>query len=261
MHMFDDSLIRSYPVRRLASLRLRLFLAAGLCLGWEQAMAMSDAPLPPDMQDKQAHGWRLLRVEKAPLALFSLVENGEAVRVRTQGGVGFLVMPLPPGSSSSRLAWQWRIDATPPMTDLRVKRKDDRPLAVHVFFAQDKAKAGFFGGLAGRLRESAAGGPFSGRLITYVWGGREAAGASFPNPFMPKDGMMRVLRDGSAPLGAWRSECVDIAADYRRLFGEEPTQPAYIALSADTDDQGGQSDATARLPVLLPPDAACLQGD
>ncbi|HEX5079585.1 MAG TPA: DUF3047 domain-containing protein, partial [Geminicoccaceae bacterium] len=56
-------------------------------------------------------------------------------------------------------------------------------------------------------------------------------------------GLMRVLRPADSPGGTWFTERVDVAADYRQAFGEEPPDPTQIAIQADTDDTASASRA------------------
>jgi len=47
---------------------------------------------------------------------------------------------------------------------------------------------------------------------------------------------MLVLRSGKPEGAGWAEESVDVARDYRRLFGDAPRQPRGIALLTDADD-------------------------
>lgn len=208
------------------------------------ATAMREGEAPPALAEL---GWRLVRTGDAPPAEFGLLPDG-AVRVAADGAVGFLVRPVTAGDGQ-RLSWRWRVDAAPPATDLRAKGKDDRPVAVHVFFPFAEGERGLFGRIGDSLR-SAADVP-SGRVITYVWGGKEPPGTRFPSPYMRGNGAIVVLRGAEAPLGAWVAECVDPAADFRAAFGREPPAPNWIGLSADTDDRGGRAAAAVTVPAFV----------
>ncbi len=217
------------------------------------AAAMEEGTAPAALA---AEGWRLLRTGDAPPARFSLLEDG-TVRVVAEGAVGFLARPVE-AAPGRHLSWRWRVDAATPATDLRAKGEDDRPAAVHVFFPRAEGERGLFGRIGDSLRAAAAGDAFSGRVITYVWGGTEPPGTRFPSPFMREDGALVILRGPEAPTGVWLSECVDPAADYRAAFGRDPTVPNWIALSADTDDRGGRGETVFTIPAFVTPDP---QGD
>jgi hypothetical protein len=52
---------------------------------------------------------------------------------------------------------------------------------------------------------------------------------------------MRVLRPADSPTGEWFEERVDLAKDYRQGFGEDPSNPVQLAISADTDNTSSSS--------------------
>jgi hypothetical protein len=189
-----------------------------------------------------AQGWRLRAVSGRAAAVFEAGEGAE-VRVRAERAVGFLVRPFaaPPGP----LAWRWRVDAAPPPTELARRGGDDRPLALHLLFAD--AAAGPMAALRRAMRGALLPEGAAGKALTYVWGGA-APGGPFPNPYAPGEGALIVRRGAEAPLGTWCDEAADVAGDFARAFGAEAPTITHIALSADTDDAGGL--ALAR---ILPP--------
>jgi hypothetical protein len=73
-------------------------------------------------------------------------------------------------------------------------------------------------------------------VLVYVFGGAHRRGEALRSPHLGSAGLVRVLRPADSPTGTWFEERVDLAADYRRAFGEEPPDPVQIAISADTDD-------------------------
>ncbi len=118
---------------------------------------------------------------------------------------------------------------------------DDRPLALHIWFPDSRGDADLFDRIGRFVVKDIFGVPLTGMILTYVWGGTQAPGASFVNPHTGTNGMMIVLRNGSAESGRWYREQVDFAADFERVFGHPAPSPSFIALSADSDDSGGHS--------------------
>jgi hypothetical protein len=86
--------------------------------------------------------------------------------------------------------------------------------------------------------------PLPGKMLTYVWGGTAERGVKLKNPYRETAGHIIVLRPGSSAPGKWFDETVDVTADFEAAFGYRPGMPAYIAISADTDDKGGNSMGT-----------------
>lgn len=186
-------------------------------------------------------GWRVLPFGDKPPTRFGVDADG-AIEVAAAGGAAFLYRPVTASEAASgRLSWRWRVDRAPPPSDPAAAGRDDRPLAIHVFFAMEAERTGFLAGIWREMRARLFGAPFAGRLVTYMWGGTASAGTRLANPHLPDDGGIVVLRDGTAPLSDWQDESVDLAADYQAAFGAPAPSPAYIAVSADADDLGGDS--------------------
>lgn len=186
-------------------------------------------------------GWEVLRRAGKPLAVFAPDADG-AVSVSADSAVGFLVRKA--DKPTRYLGWRWRVDQAPPATDLRRKGKDDRPLAVTVFFPRDPGMFGF-------VRRAMAGDLPDGRVLSYVWGGQDPAGARFPSPYMGDAGGLVVLQGPDVPTGEWVTACVDLGADYRAAFEAEAPPASYLALSSDSEDSGGIVRAAITPPAFV----------
>lgn len=194
--------------------------------------ARGEAPLPA--------GWKLLKFPGKAATTF-IATPGGAIKVSANNSVGFLYCNATdiPGKGPF-LTWRWRVDMTPPPTDLSAKGMDDRPLAVHVWFENEDG-SGSDWGLQTRLGAWLFNQPLPGNMLTYVWGGSAKRGTKMKNPYRKPAGQIIVLRPGDSATGEWFEEAVDVVADFEAAFGYRPGMPAYIAVSADTDDQGGRS--------------------
>jgi hypothetical protein len=195
-------------------------------------------------------GWQRLDVPGRAPARFCLLPDG-VVTIDAERAVGFLLRPIAPGevpSRAYRMVWRWRVLIAPPASDATAIGADDRPASLHLLFAGAGSGGGLGAVLRRGLRRSLLGSAFSGRALSYVWGGRAPAGTVMPNPHLAPDGILLVRRGPEAPLGVWFDEQVDPAADYRAAFGEAAPMPTHLALSADTDDLGGRAAVE-----LLPP--------
>ena len=191
-----------------------------------------------------AAGGPLLRLFGAEWMTFGLPDKVRAdfidrkdgsLEVRADGAIGFLYREVSVTAPQHALTWRWRVDQSIPATDLSRRGRDDRPLAVHLWFSPLPDQTSFWGSLADIF-----GVPRPGYALTYVWGGTAERGARFANPYLD-DGVIIVLRPGTAATATWYEESIDIRADFRRAFGFEPPELAYIAISADTDDLAAQS--------------------
>jgi len=90
------------------------------------------------------------------------------------------------------------------------------------------------------LVEREAGADAPGRVLMYVWGGQGERGDVQKSPFLGEGGRMIILRPAKTEAGQWFKERIDIAEDYRRIFGNEAPPAMSIAVSSDTDDTESQ---------------------
>ncbi len=214
------------------------------------ALAMP-RPVHADTTDpaRDPAGWQRLDVPGRAPVRFCLLSDG-VVTIDAERAVGFLLRPIAPGEVPSpgyRMVWRWCVMATPPASDATAIGADDRPASVHLLFAGAGSGGGLGAVLRRGLRRGLLGSAFSGRALSYVWGGRAPAGTVMPNPHLAPDGILLVRKGPDAPLGTWCDERVDPASDYRAAFGDAAPPPTHLALSADTDDLGGRA-AVALLP-------------
>jgi hypothetical protein len=121
------------------------------------------------------------------------------------------------------LSWRWRVHTLPAGGNEREKSKNDSAAGVYVVFK------GGFGGLVPRA-------------LKYVWSTSQPVGASFASPGY-RNARIVVLRSRAADAGTWQTERVDVAADYRRLFEDDPPELRGIAVLTDSDGTGSAAAA------------------
>ncbi|MBU0725986.1 MAG: DUF3047 domain-containing protein [Alphaproteobacteria bacterium] len=204
-------------------------------------LALPALAASPSVDPKlSAVGWKIFTFTDLKPAHFRLAEDG-SIEVEAAGSVAGLYRFVVPGDERKPiLTWRWRVDrADIQIVDLSHKANADRPVALHVGFAQDDSTGGFFRNLSASLM----GMPPPGRVLSYTWGGRHQRGDSFVSPHFGELGHVVILRPGDTPLQQWQEERVDVHADFRRFFGYEPPEIAYIVLSGDADDQPGHTQA------------------
>lgn len=135
------------------------------------------------------------------------------------------------------LRWRWKVDNVYSKADFRTKKGDDYPLRVYVVFEYDPAKAGFAQRIAYGLAKNLYGEYPPLASLSYVWASQDIEAFFFDNPFSDLAKMIP-LRSGTEHLGRWVEEEVNILADYRRVFGEEPPERASLAIMNDSDNMG-----------------------
>ena len=114
------------------------------------------------------------------------------------------------------LEWAWRIVSHPAGADLTKRETSDATGHIYVVWPRFPAM----------LRS---------RLIGYVWDPSIPVGTLVKSQ---KTGTVTfvVARSGHQGLGQWSIERHDVAADYRRIYGEPAPKPGAVALSIDTND-------------------------
>lgn len=161
--------------------------------------------------------------------------SAKSLRVEANDAVSITYKLLPQAEWSARKArWSWSVDQTVPPTDLRKKGGDDRNLALYfAFLPTAEAKRARSGRNIRRLLKTP-----NGRVLVYVYGGAHKRGAMLSSPYLGARGKTVVLRPSGT--GGY-SENIDLAADFRRAFGQEPGALVALAVSADSDDTGATS--------------------
>jgi hypothetical protein len=190
---------------------------------------------PKDMSLAE-QGWReVLFDNKAPNNYFT--HDDGSISVGTNESVSLIYKEVEVDlSKTPKLSWSWKVDVAIPPTDLRIKGKDDRSLAIYVSFPFDYERANFFERFFYKLVAAIKGEETPGRVISYVWGGDAQRGTISESPYLKSAGALITLREAKASGGEWFNETVDVVRDYERIFGEPPNQPYQIAISADSDD-------------------------
>lgn len=219
---------------------IRLCLAGALLFGsFTGTTALAESNLFIAKDD-----WKRLELPNQPPAEFAFSPSGD-LTVRTDKSVAFLYRAIADsaGSKNFNLSWRWRVDHGFLPTDLGIKGKDDRPLAVHLWFADDRANS-IFGPLGWVF-----GYPHISHTVTYVLGGNHPPGSVVANPYYD-NGVIICLRGRQMTPGRWYSEKRDIETDVARAFPGHSMMKRlkYISVSADTDDTGGSS--VARIAAL-----------
>lgn len=233
-----------------ASMTVAVIGAVGV-VGRAQAQAGGVPPLL--VGDRVGPGWEFsgLPDQKLPRTRYEsvLLDGQRVLRVEAQGGYGHLVHDLPSSAApaSGQLVWRWRLDRANPRADLRQKSGDDVALKVCASFDLPLAQVPFVERQVLRLARSRTGQALPAATVCYVWDPSLPAGTVLDNAYSRRLRMVVVRGQGDA-LGAWVDERRDVAADLRRLFGDElggagavlPPLTA-IAVSADADNTSADS--------------------
>jgi Protein of unknown function (DUF3047) len=119
------------------------------------------------------------------------------------------------------LQWHWRVDKKLTITNAYQKDQDDYPARIYVVI-----KEGIF--------------PWQVRSLNYVWANHRPDKDFWPNPYTDRAAMIP-LRSDKDQLHRWYAEKVDIAKDFKRIFGRAITEIHAIAIMTDADNTGGHA--------------------
>ena len=118
------------------------------------------------------------------------------------------------------LTWRWKVAGTIAPGDERTKAGDDYAARVYVIFPH-----WFF--------------PKT-RTLNYIWANHLPRGEFLPNAYTG-NAMMIAVESGPGQSGQWLTARRDIAADFRKAFGEDPPRIGAIAIMTDTDNTGASA--------------------
>lgn len=186
-------------------------------------------------------GWRHWSFERGRRTRYALARDSGALALRAEsdGGASGLVRPLRADPRRhSVLAWRWKVTRLPEGADLTRRAGDDCAARLFVLFA---AGPGLGDRMWSRLMRMQSGHGF-GNSLAYVWADAAAGRPHLASPYTDRVAVIPV-RSGPADLGRWLSEERDVAADYRRAFGQAPPEIVAVALMTDTDDTGSSAAA------------------
>ena len=193
--------------------------------------------------------WRIVGLPRTnkPLTQFDIVpmDGRMVLRVQTDKSYANLEHDLPdievpPGTM---LRWRWRLDQPLTGTDLRRRDGDDSPLKVCALFDMPIERLGFVERNLLRAARSVSGEHLPAATLCYVWDASLPAGTLLDNAFSHRLRFI-VLDSGNRQLGQWVAHAQDLAADFRRAFGNEsPGMPPLqgVLVGGDSDNTGGQS--------------------
>ena len=203
--------------RALASATAAAGLAAALALGATSparadCVALSD--FAKDAPDTFPKAWRVQKEEARSVYRVVAEDGRHFLRAVAKGTAAHAALEREWDLKEyPELAWRWRPRVFPEGSDERSSKTNDSALGEYVAFPRAAVAV---------------------RSLKYVWsrvapvGTQASASAGFTR--------MRVLRSGAGQNDKWVEERVNIAEDYRKLFGADPGRPRGVGVLTDADD-------------------------
>ncbi len=196
--------------------------------------------------DLKVRKWEEIRFEGKTPNIFTSCGDG-CVQIVTNMSVSMIVRPIDIDLEHAPiLSWEWRIEKETTFSDLSIKGKDDRAVALYVAFPYNPNHSSFAESLLRPFVELKRGRNAPGRVISYVWSGYGNRNQIIQSPYLSPGGAIMILRNQLAKSGKWIRERVDVASDYQRIFGMKPDMANYILISSDSDDTQTSNQASIR---------------
>ena len=128
------------------------------------------------------------------------------------------------------LVWRWKAVTLPAGGDCRRKATDDQAAQIYVAFPRFPTAV-------------------RSRIIGYVWDTTAPAGTIVKSE---SSGLVTyvVVRSGAAELGRWLTETRNVYDDFKRIYGEAPTEPVG-AVSVAIDSNDTRSSAESYIGTIL----------
>lgn len=183
-------------------------------------VAVGTRGIPPGWQPQRWAGnarYDFVLVEDEGRRALHLRSQGDSSTISKdiRGRVSLAVTPI--------LEWSWKALVLPAGGDSRRKETDDQAAQLYVAWP--------------RFPEAVR-----SRILGYVWDTTAPAGSVVKSQ---KTGTVTyvIVRSGPAELGRWLTEQRNVTEDYRRIYGEEPDDPAVVSVSIDSNDVRGQAES------------------
>lgn len=186
-------------------------------------------------------GWKIehLNARFPPTAYRQRLWDGvAAVEARSEKSMALLSRPLAVDLEKTPiLCWRWRIEAPVAGADLNTRAGDDYAARVYITFSVPPAALGFATRSKLALARSIWGPSVPDAAINYVWDNKHPPGTLKPNAYTERAQML-VVDSGAAQAGRWVTQRRNVAADFRRAFGDLTGTPNGLAIASDTDNTG-----------------------
>lgn len=214
---------------------------AGCAASWGPAPAESSA----SSSIGPVHGWHDLPLPgKQRTRYTNLIEQGRpVVQAESHASASMLrrTVRVEPGSLG-QVKFSWRVASLIESADLTDRDTDDSPVRLILAFDGDHGRLSLRNRMMFELAHAVTGESPPFATLMYVWENKAPTETVIHSGRTDRIRKI-VLESGQSNLGDWRHYERDVAADFRKTFGEDPG--ALIAVGLMTDSDNTQSRAKA----------------
>jgi hypothetical protein len=148
----------------------------------------------------------------------------------------------PRQASNLLLQWEWKALNPIVNADNADGYADDAPLRILVAFDGNKSKLPLKEKMTFEMANLISGQEMPYATLMYIWSGKSPVDTIITNAHTSRIKMI-VVDSGWDNLGQWHKHRRDLAADYKRAYGEAPGEVIGIALLTDTDNTKSETRA------------------
>jgi hypothetical protein len=192
------------------------------------------------------HGWNFYRIAPYKKNTVYRLENYQGRTVLSANSKtsasGLAVKLRPRQANNLWLQWEWKALSAIPEADNAERYHDDAPLRILVAFDGNKSKLSLKEKMNFEMASLISGQEMPYATLMYIWSGKSPVDTIINNAHTSRVKMI-VVDSGWDNLGAWHKHQRDLAADYKRAYGEAPGEVIGIALLTDTDNTKSETRA------------------
>ncbi len=185
------------------------------------------------------NGWNFYRIAPFKKNTVYRLENYQGKTVLSANSKtsasGLAVKLRPRQASNLLLQWEWKALNPIVNADNADGYADDAPLRILVAFDGNKSKLPLKEKMTFEMANLISGQEMPYATLMYIWSGKSPVDTIITNAHTSRIKMI-VVDSGWDNLGQWHKHQRDLAADYKRAYGEAPGEVIGIALLTDTDN-------------------------
>ncbi len=221
---------------------------SGQALSLDQIPAQENVPKfsTETVRDGMPAGWHFYRIAPYKKNTVYRLENFQGKTVLSANSKtsasGLAIKLKPQQVQNLWLKWEWKAEASIPEADNAERTRDDAPLRILVAFDGNKTKLSLKEKMNFEMASLISGQEMPYATLMYVWSGKTPVNTILENAHTSRIKMI-VVDSGWENLSEWRKHERDLAADYKRAYGENPGDVIGIALLTDTDNTKSETRA------------------
>jgi hypothetical protein len=221
---------------------------AGQALNVNQLPAQEELPKfsAETARDGMPQGWNFYRIAPFKKNTVYRLENYQGKTVLSANSKtsasGLAVKLKPRQAANLLLQWEWKAINPIVKADNADGYADDAPLRILVAFDGNKSKLPLKEKMTFEMANLISGQEMPYATLMYIWSGKSPINTIITNAHTSRIKMI-VVDSGWDNLGQWHKHQRDLAADYKRAYGEAPGEVIGIALLTDTDNTKSEARA------------------